>query len=40
MTTYSKLKDRLNQEQNIVDRFVLDENRVYITQDLQIIVND
>lgn len=40
MTTYSKLKDRLNQEQKIVDRFVLDENRVYITQDLQIVVNE
>lgn len=40
MTTYSKLKTKLNQEQNIADRFVLDESRVYITKDLNIIVND
>ena len=40
MTTYSKLKTKLHQEQNIVDRFVLGENRVFITKDLHIIVND
>lgn len=40
MTTYSKLKAKLHQEQNIIDRFVLDENRVVITKDLHIIIND
>lgn len=40
MTTYSKLKAKLHQEQNIVDRFVLGENHVFITKDLHIIVND
>ena len=40
MTTYSKLKTKLNQEQNIIDRFVLDESRICITQDLRIIIND
>lgn len=40
MTTYSKLKAKLYQEQNIADRFVLGENRVVITKDLQIIIND
>lgn len=39
MTTYSKLKAKLHQEQHIIDRFVLGESRVVITKDLQIIIN-
>lgn len=40
MIPFSKLKAKLYQEQNIIDRFVLGENHVFITKDLQIIVNE
>lgn len=40
MVTYSKLKAKLHQEQNIIDRFVLGENRVLVTNDLRVIVDD
>lgn len=40
MIPYSKLKAKLHEEQNILDRFVLGEQHVFITKDLQIIVNE
>jgi thioredoxin reductase len=40
MITYSKLKSKLNEQQNIVDRFVVGECLVVITKDLEISVNE
>lgn len=40
MITFSKFKKDLYQEQNLVDRFVLEDCHVFITKDLQIIADD
>jgi hypothetical protein len=40
MIRYSKLKSRLNEQQNIFDRFVVGECLVVITKDLHIIIDE
>ena len=40
MITYSKFRQALNEQQSLLEAFVVDECHVYITKDMKIIVDD